>query len=166
MKKFFELPLAQKILEGLSLALLVGMFLGPLLFWCKIPSQIPGHYNAAGEIDRWGSKGELFLLPVVSVFMYAFLTFCIALVHKPVRKGEFPASSYFWLGGMKLSVLAGFAVIEWSLATARLLGAWFMPVFIAVPGILLAGFLIATVRFAIKRSQPPTAANAPHNSPL
>ena len=166
MKKFSDLSRAQKILEGFSLAVLAGMFFGPLIFWGRIPSQIPGHYNAAGEIDRWGGKWELFLLPTVSVFMYAFLTFCIALVHKPVRKGELPASSYCWLGGMKLSVLAGFAVIEWNIATARPLGAWFTPVFVAVPGVLLVGFLTATVHFAIKQSQPPTAPNAPHNSSL
>ena len=166
MKKFSDLSLSQKILEGLSLALLAGMFLGPLIFWGRIPSQIPGHYNAAGEIDRWGGKAELLLLPVVSVFMYVFMTFCIALIHKPIRKGELPASAYYWLECLKLSVLADFAMIEWSIATLRLLGAWFTLVSIAVPGVLVAGFLITTIRFAIGQSRTPNAPNTPHNSSL
>ena len=164
MKKFSDLSLAQKILEGLSLALLAGMFLGPLIFWSQIPSQIPGHYNAAGEITRWGGKGELFLLPIVSVFMYCFWTFWVAVLHhNSVVKGELPASACYWLTGVKLSVLADFAVIEWSSAAARLLGAWFAPVSIAVPGVLVAGFLISTIRFAIGRSRAP---NTPHDSSL
>lgn len=153
MKRFADLSLAQKILEGLSLAVLAGMFLGPLLFWGWIPDRIPGHYNAAGEITRWGSKGELFLLPVVSVFMYAFMTFCIALIHKPIRTGELPASAYCWLGGAKLVVLADFALIEWTMAAASppaagsLSGSW------AMLGVLLVGFLIDTVRFAVGRAE-------------
>ena len=154
MKRFSDLSLTQKILEGLSLVLVAGMLLGPLLFWSRIPDQIPGHYNAAGEITRWGGKGELFLLPVVSVFMYGFWTFWVAVLRcSSVEKGELPASACSWLAGVKLSVLADFAVLEWSAAAARLLGAWFTPVSMAVPGILLAGFLIDTVRFAVGRAE-------------
>ena len=87
MKKLSDLPLPQRILEGVCLAVLAGMFLGLLIFWGRIPDQIPGHYNAAGEIDRWGSKLELLILPVVSVFVYLFISACCALLWVPIRKG-------------------------------------------------------------------------------
>ena len=40
-------------------------FLGTLIFliaiWKELPSAIPAHFNAAGEISRWGTKGELLI---------------------------------------------------------------------------------------------------------
>ncbi|MCL2774043.1 MAG: DUF1648 domain-containing protein [Oscillospiraceae bacterium] len=40
------------------------------------PDKIPAHYNADNIVDRWGSKYELLILPIVTVFiflmMYAF----------------------------------------------------------------------------------------------
>ena len=37
--------------------------------WNKLPDQVPGHYNAQGEVDRMGSKFELLLLPGIGLFM-------------------------------------------------------------------------------------------------
>lgn len=48
-----------------SLILLVPMLAG-ILLWNQLPAQIPSHWNAAGEIDRWSSK--------------AFAVFCIPLI--------------------------------------------------------------------------------------
>jgi uncharacterized membrane protein len=64
----------QSILEIITLLILIGMFVYVLLRWNEVPDQIPGHYNASGEIDRWGNKGELFILPFVSAGMYLFLS--------------------------------------------------------------------------------------------
>ena len=52
MKKISDLTFPQKILEGVCFAVLAGLVLGLLIVWGRIPDQIPGHYNAAGEIDR------------------------------------------------------------------------------------------------------------------
>ncbi|TAH63883.1 MAG: DUF1648 domain-containing protein, partial [Anaerolineaceae bacterium] len=35
-----------------------------------IPDKVPGHYNAAGVIDRIGSKYELLITPIVGWLMY------------------------------------------------------------------------------------------------
>ncbi len=47
----------------------VGVFLS------IAPDQIPVHYNAAGEIDRWGSKYEHLLFPFFTTLMGAFMGF-------------------------------------------------------------------------------------------
>ncbi len=44
------------------------------LSWNSIPDKVPGHYNAQGVVDRWGGKGELLILPVISWIMYLGLT--------------------------------------------------------------------------------------------
>lgn len=43
--------------------------------WNKLPDQVPGHYNAQGEVDRVGSKFELLLLPGIGLFMLIFIQF-------------------------------------------------------------------------------------------
>lgn len=55
------------------LPLIALIFLLPLF-----PDSIPAHYGANGEIDRWGSKYELFIMPAVSLFtalMFWFFSF-------------------------------------------------------------------------------------------
>ncbi|WP_456276289.1 DUF1648 domain-containing protein [Bacillus sp. AK128] len=44
-----------------------------IAIWNQLPEQVPGHYNAAGEVDRWGAKYELLILPGVGVFMTLFM---------------------------------------------------------------------------------------------
>lgn len=66
---------ALDILETIvSLSCLVGVAVYLILAWKTIPDQIPGHYNAAGEIDRWGDKSELIVLPIASWLMYGLIT--------------------------------------------------------------------------------------------
>lgn len=153
MKKLSRLTPPQKVIEGLCLALLAGMILGLVLFWGRIPDQIPGHYNGAGEIDRWGSKWELLILPVSGVLMYLLLSFCCWLIGESVRKGELPRPAYTWIAGTKLVMVATFAVIEWHSAAARPMGTWLLPVDTALLAALMTGFLLSALRFAGRRGK-------------
>lgn len=148
MKKISNLTFPQKAMEGVCLAVLAGMILGPILFWGRIPGQIPGHYNGAGEIDRWGSKWELLLLPVFGVLMDMLLSFCCWLIGESARKGELPQSAYTWMAGTKLVTVGTFAVIEWHTALARPIGTWLLPADITLLTVLIMGFLISAFRFA------------------
>ena len=153
MKKLSNLTLSQKILEGICFAVLAGMFLGLLIFWGRIPGRIPGHYNGAGEIDRWGSKLELLILPVVSGFIYLFISACCALLWEPIRKGELPLSAYTWLTGTKLVVLVTFAVIEWCAAAVRPMVGWLLPVSLTAAGVLGTAFMISSIGFALRQKK-------------
>ena len=152
-KKFSGLTPPQKIIEGLCAAFLVGMILGLVLFWGRLPEQIPGHYNGAGEIDRWGSKWELLLLPVFGVLMYGLLSFCCWLIREAVGKGELPQPAYTWISGTKLVAIGTFAVIEWHSASARPLGTWLLPADAALLAALMTGFLISALRFARRQGK-------------
>lgn len=48
----------------LTLLPLVVTTIGVLWF---LPEQIPAHYGISGEVDRWGSKYECFILPVLTL---------------------------------------------------------------------------------------------------
>ncbi len=152
MKKFSLTP-PQKIMEGVCAAVLLGMVLGPILFWGRLPDQIPGHYNGAGEIDRWTGKWELLLMPVFGALMYLFLSFCCWLIGESVRKGELPQPAYTWISAIKLVVIGTFAALEGSMAAARPVGAWLLPADAVLLAVLIAGFLISSLRFAGKRGR-------------
>lgn len=153
MKKPSALTLPQKLIEGACAVILAGMILGPALFWSRLPERIPGHYNGAGEVDRWGDKSELLILPVFGLLMYALLTFCCWLIGEAARKGELPRSAYTWISGTKLIAIGTFAVIEWHSAAARPLGTWLLPADGVLLAILMTGFLISALRFARKRKK-------------
>ena len=48
--------LADKIMQGLGLALMVGVSLYLIIGWSSFPDKVPMHYGAAGEIDPLGRK--------------------------------------------------------------------------------------------------------------
>lgn len=62
------------ITEALSLALVFGTILYLIVMWKSIPDTIPAHYNAAGEVNRWGGKSELLMLPIIGGMLYFFIT--------------------------------------------------------------------------------------------
>ncbi len=55
--------------------------------WEKLPQKVPMHWNASGEIDRYGNKTELiFLIFMMPVFTY--LIFLIMPIIDPKKKLE------------------------------------------------------------------------------
>ena len=57
---------ADIIMEFLCLLMLIGIALYLLICWHRIPDKIPMHYDWDGNIDRWGGKMELLILPVMT----------------------------------------------------------------------------------------------------
>lgn len=47
----------------------IGAILFLVFYWNELPDQVPAHFNAMGEVDRWGSKWELFVLPGIGLFI-------------------------------------------------------------------------------------------------
>lgn len=56
--------------------MIAAMFLSSAIIWPSTPDRVPMHWNAAGEVDRYGGKLEgLFLLPVITIGLYLLLLF-------------------------------------------------------------------------------------------
>ncbi|MGE5199863.1 MAG: DUF1648 domain-containing protein, partial [Rhodospirillaceae bacterium] len=63
-------------IELAMLALIACMFAAALVVWPSAPSEIPVHWNAAGQVDRYGGKFEgLLLLPLMALGIYLLLRF-------------------------------------------------------------------------------------------
>ena len=53
-----------------------------------LPNLIPVHYNIKNEIDRWGSKYEILIIPIITILLGKFLLFIRKWVKKYEVKGN------------------------------------------------------------------------------
>ena len=115
-----------------------------VVMWNDLPDKVPAHYNIAGEVDRWGSKGLLIALPIIGgvIFgaMHALEKF--PETHNyPARLNEENAEQFYVNSRKMLNSLKNICLIMFALLTIESiaipmewgfrLGKWFFPIFIA-----------------------------------
>ncbi|MFJ7664884.1 DUF1648 domain-containing protein [Lysinibacillus sp. NPDC097162] len=138
-----------------------GIFIVSIIFiisqWNTLPEEIPAHFNGAGEVDRWGSKIELFILPGIGIFLWIFLGLLekVPYMHNyPARLNESNVEAFYLnsrkiLNEIKNLCLILFAVISFEIVLVALgkvdgLGWWFLPVVLIGIGIPIVKGLIAS----------------------
>ena len=150
--------LPQKVLEGLTVGVLLLQFLLPLVLWKRLPDPLPTHYNAAGEVDAWGSRGTVFLMPGLAAVMWLSVQLVIYKVdprnwNMPFRVPygrEIPvySAAKTTLIAVNLEMVLIFAAMELVTATGAIRWFWLatgLPIG-AVTVTLIAGFVIAARR--------------------
>lgn len=132
--------LADKIMEAICLVLMVGIVLYLIITWKDIPDKIPMHYDWAGDVDRWGTKGEMLFLPIITWLMYGFLS-VVELFPRAWNTGvkvteENQARVYrvlkYMMKSLKLIVVIDFSFMTISTLMGRNLPVWFLPVFLGL----------------------------------
>ncbi|WP_170006051.1 DUF1648 domain-containing protein [Bacillus fonticola] len=126
----------------------IGSIIFLLAVWNRIPEEVPAHYNALGEVDRWGAKSELFILPGVGVFMIILMQVFEKFpeTHNyPKRFNESNAAQFYLesrklLNKLKNICLMIFAIILSesiliALGSGIGLSNWFLPITIIGTGI-------------------------------
>ena len=86
-----------KVLIITSVIILLPMLAG-LVLWNKLPEQVPFHWNAAGEIDGWASKGVAVFVPSASMLALQWL--CMLVTSADPKKQNHPEKVLFlvfWL---------------------------------------------------------------------
>ncbi|RDW16480.1 hypothetical protein CWR48_16485 [Oceanobacillus arenosus] len=118
----------------------IGSIILLIVVWNSLPNQVPAHYNANGEVDRWGAKGELLILPAIG----AFLMLLMQVIERfpethnyPERLnsenlGRFYLNSRMMINQIKNIFLIIFAYIAFesisiALGWGKALGGWFLP---------------------------------------
>lgn len=143
-----------------AVALLVFAALLMCLFgqFASLPDKVPGHYNGAGEVDRWGSKIELFILPIIGAAMWVFMSITEKYPHtfNYLNFSKEKAEAHYVNGVLMMNVLKNEIVLLFSFLTyqniqvaigkAEGLGAGFMPIFLAVIFGTVLLFMIRMVR--------------------
>jgi len=76
-KPVLDIPktLFEKTLDIVTAIIYLAGIIYTIVIWSQIPDQVPAHYNSVGEVNRWGSKWELILLPVIAVLIAVFMSF-------------------------------------------------------------------------------------------
>lgn len=113
--------------------------------WPNLPGTIPVHFDASGNIDGWGGRGSVFLIPVLSVVLFGLLSLIAEYPHTfnyPVTITEENAARQYRYARdliiyMKMEVAICFGYIQDSILRAALnqvqgLGIWFLPLFLVL----------------------------------
>lgn len=129
-------------------AFFIGSILLLVMVWNTLPEEVPAHYNAKGEVDRWGSKWELIFLPAISFFLLLFMSFIERHPewhNYPARFNESNAKAFYILSRKMLNVEKNICLIVFSvlliesisvpLGWSNGLGIWMLPM-IVVPVLL------------------------------
>jgi hypothetical protein len=120
-----------KLIDALSLVILILCWWVALSVYPRLPEQIPVHFGIKGDADKWGGRWMIFLMPIVSTAIFAFNYWVFQHLSPGSPKPVPPeAQTPFHLLLLALSVI--FTYVTWRMSEvafgrARGLGAWFLP---------------------------------------
>ncbi|MGN1032582.1 MAG: DUF1648 domain-containing protein [Intestinibacter sp.] len=67
----------QKVLEVITVALVICQIIYVAIRYPKIGDRIPTHFDFAGNPNSWGNKSTIFILLGATVILYIMLTVCM-----------------------------------------------------------------------------------------
>ncbi len=129
---------SQKMINIVSLAMIIA-YIGYCFFaWDKLPEMIPRHYNALGEIDAYWSKNHFLFLPAITVFLYVFMSLTERFPQMwniPQKKGVDITTqennlslAYSMMLVMKLEIVLIFWALTFYTVTNQNMPVWFLVV--------------------------------------
>ena len=137
-----------KQLHRISLLIGALTIILPIIFWNKIPDEIPLHYNAAGVVDNWSDKSSLILLFFAVLMLMGVMSIAVYVVrvnmeskHSKEAEKSTMRLAYPIVVIMNLIVQVMFAYITFCSVTCRQLGSMFLPIFLIATFIPL-GYLV------------------------
>ncbi|GGE67987.1 DUF1648 domain-containing protein [Priestia taiwanensis] len=158
MKKV-PLSLLEKLLIMLSGLGIIGMFGYMVYMYPLLPETIPVHFNASGEADGFGSKGNLFILPCITAAIFVGTMIISRFPHMfnhPVKVTEENKERLYKNGRLMLHVMnveivlifgyLVFSTIEIVQGNQESLGAHFLWIFLGLIGGSIAFFIIRSFR--------------------
>ncbi len=148
-----------KLMEFVGAGALL-LFLGYSAYhFVSLPAEVPIHFNAAGEPDRYGHKGVFLILPGIAGLLHVGLTVLSKYPHifnYPVSITEENAIRQYGfavrlLRFLKLVIVIVFALIafttvRYTQGVATGLGGWFLPAFSAVMFLPLGFYIYYAVK--------------------
>lgn len=152
--KLSKSPLA-KVLDIVTLGVFLAGVIYLILQFPGLPDRVPGHYDATGNVDRLGSKMELWLLPVIAAALWIGMAFLEKYPHtfNYMNLREDNIEAQYRNGMLMLNVLKNESVLLFSylsyqgvriaLGEADGLGVYFMPIFL---GVIFGSMIIFIIR--------------------
>ena len=75
--KIPKLKIYHIILLAISVLLIIACLIATVICYSSLPDEIPMHYGGDGSVDRYGGKGSAFLVPIISLVIFAILVFML-----------------------------------------------------------------------------------------
>ena len=138
----------------ICLILLVGNFVYLIAVWSNLPDQIPAHFDGAGNITRYGGKGELLLLPIINCVMFAGIS-VVERFPQIWNTGVRVTEENKWrvyrilknmIVTLKLAIVAPLVFISVYQSLGTNLPGWFMPAFLFVCLAPIVFFILKLIR--------------------
>ena len=124
-----------KVIQRISLMIGLLTLILPMLFWKKIPEQIPSHYNAAGIADHYSDKSILILILFLVVILMGSMGIAVYYVKEEINSKYTKEADisqmyrvYQMLVIMNLLIQCMFAYITFCSASGKMLGRFFLPI--------------------------------------
>ena len=134
---------SERVWDIIGYSCYFGSVLLLIFIWGDLPDKVPAHYNAVGEVDRWGSKMELLVLPIIGAFLALFMQLFEKFpeTHNyPERLNEENAKEFYLLSRKMMNHLKAICLIILSLLLVESVsialqwrdgfGAWLLPILI------------------------------------
>jgi hypothetical protein len=131
--------------DRLARSVILGTLLVAAGTWWSPHKQIPIHWNIAGQVDGYGSKFGILLIPAIALLGYVLIGLIPTV--RPDQFDEPTRSALSWLRLAYVSVLGGVSLVIGSDASGSILNMNY----VLLP--LLALLTIAVVNLIIRRSQ-------------
>jgi len=144
-----------RVAEFLAAVFMVALIVLPLIHYSDLPERIPVHFDGSGNVDGYGSKSTLLILPASGFLVYILLTILAPFPHifnYPVKITPENAEVQYRLASRMMRSLKTLIIIMFTficyqtvgIATGKTigLGKLFLPVFlIATFGVVIFYFV-------------------------
>ena len=137
------LTTTDRVLDGIALGGLAILWTYTIVSYASLPTTIPTHFNFKGEIDNYGNKAALFILPVIMSLVVLGMTYLNKYPHifNYPRKITAENAEYEYRKATRLiriikavisifAVLITITIVQSSKAGYSTMKWWMLPVFI------------------------------------
>ncbi|PCF43938.1 DUF1648 domain-containing protein [Staphylococcus delphini] len=130
-----------------------------VLFYTQLPAQVGTHLNFNGDVDEWGAKSQLWILPMIFLVIWAFLS--LLLHYAPIWERTIQGKAVVKSQSQRQDVLLILVIVQltvWVLYTVHLVytinGKEGIPFWLMWLAYLVIGLtLITRIAHVFKRNQ-------------
>lgn len=123
-----------RIIDRISLVLLCICFILPLIFYSRLPEQIPIHFNVNGQADELAEKSALWMIPILGIMLYLGSFLLVEVIgRKGAGKGIVQTRKTVGILNLLISVSFCYITVQIVLTALGIsagLGSWFIYVFV------------------------------------
>lgn len=139
-------------IEITNYLLIFSFWILNILAFKKLPNEIPTHYNSLGEVDAYGSKETIFILPFIATVLFVILNIYAKKPHlsnysvsitlenaEKQYKNVIKLLHVLNMFVLFIFIFIDYKTIQIGLNETDSLGSWFLPI-IFISTLLIIGY--------------------------